>query len=194
MIRVRLVTSGWVGGPGLNTWYFGGALSSVDTVNAVVERVRAAAGELALCIPSVLGMDITPDCDIIDPVSGNITDTIAATTGPFHINGGGGNDFEPPSTMLLMRLRTATFVEGRRVLGRAFIGPVATARRTQTGQPSGALSQDVTDAGNALILDPEGNLPLVVWHRPVNKVGGLECPVISASSPNKYAVLRSRRD
>lgn len=196
LYRVRAVTSGWSGAPGLGTFYFGTSelSGSADTAGAqlCVDRVHAAYDDSKGLYPNTWTCQVQSEVDVITVESGAITDTLAPDA-PAVVTGTSGATFGPTPVMLLMRLTTATFIAGRRLRGRAFIGPLSNA---QTGGPAPESSGRtlVQAMGDALLDVGTGGPRLNVWHRPVGGAGGQAGDVITAIPGIAFSVLRSRRD
>jgi len=208
--RVRAASTGWGGGPGLNTFYFVGNSSGTDVdpdadaADLCVERVQAAFAAGLTLYPSSWQVTVSPVVDVLNPVDGELQDSFSVSP-PAAQAGSGGSAFGPTPTMLLLQLRTSTFLDGSRVQGRAFIGPIIPTGDNDGTPNSGALGAGV-DMGEALQdagIGPS-NPALVVWRRPRVAVPEATPPVTarvgsygrvtSITVPNKYAVLRSRRD
>ena len=124
--RVRAVSTGWNGAPGLNTCYFVEQTSGVDTdpteSGAVlcVNRVQAAMDAVKGVFPAAWRVKVSPFVDIIDPSNG---DLMGSWAGPVNaeIAGTSGSNYLPPSTCLLAQLRTNTFTDGRKIQGLSLI-------------------------------------------------------------------------
>lgn len=202
MYRVRVASQGWTGGPGLNTFYFAsiggggvpGAQLAIDRVKAVFEAAKG-------IYPNTSTFTFNPEVDHIEEENGELTNTFV-TDQPATTTGTLTDGYSPIPTMMLMRLRTEGIVNGQRVLGRAFLGPVG--RITDAdGTPMTAAITIVNDAGDELLDDGFLGPPPVVWARPVSAAqatensperDGSKHSVTTATSVNKYSVLRSRRD
>jgi hypothetical protein len=96
--------------------------------------------------------------------------------------------------MICATWNTGAIVNGRRVRGRTFLGPLDNSCLQNDGTLSSssithanALGAAWTDAGLTTTLS-------CVWHRPVGGTGGSNHEIISATVRDKFAVLRSRRD
>lgn len=195
IMRVRSTISYGAGGPGLVTHYFlpattGG--STTDATNAVA-GVRAFWLALASLMPTSSSALVQPAVDTIQDTSGALVGGLSGTpvgivpgtaTAPFH----------PVMVALVIRYRTAGIVANRRVEGRSFVSPLASA-------PAGSTSPSVgagTAAQNAVaaLLATTTAAPLV-WSRP--KVGpgarsGSSYTVVSGDAWSQFGSLRSRRD
>lgn len=109
------------------------------------------------------------------------------------------------ATQLVVRLNTdATTDRGKRLVGRHFIGPIASNALTSAGSILPAIFGQAIEAYQGM-LDVAGTTRLIVWHRPApayTKEDGTEVPatvgafghVTSVSALPLPGVLRSRRD
>lgn len=194
MIRVRVSSTGWTGGPGLNTHYFQGAPEDQAAVNLVVARVRSAWFGVKGIYPSYVTHQVESAVDLVDPVTGTITATLTAVPAPAVVPGGVTAVQTSPATAIVLKLLTGAFHNGRRTRGRAFMSPLAQSMVESNGTPTAEALATVEAFGSALRNEVDGGPTLVVWHRPVLGVGGSSDAVISSSTNDKFAVLRSRRD
>jgi len=194
MLRVRTTFDGWPGGPGLQTFYFtlgsedaAGALACVNAVHTLWSTYGPG------LYPDQVSILVQPNVDLINAADGALTNTFVVAA-PAVISGGDGAGYISPALAVLLRLETNNFVSGRRVRGRIFLSPIAALHQTADGTPDvtalGAPITAITD----LMADIAASGSLVVWHRPKAGAGGLSCPVVTASTWAKFAVLRSRRD
>lgn len=195
LARVNTVTTGWTGGPGLNTLYFRGAGGSPTAaeVSDVVARVRAFWNALSAFFPAAWACQVQGVVPIINADSG-VLQSVTTVTTPTLVTGGAGGVFGPTQTAVVMRLTTATVFGGRRVLGRQYLGPV---RDSQTGvsAPGAALTNAVVTAGVQLAPGAT-SAALVVWHRPHQGLsdGNFGDVVLPVSVNPNWGVRRSRRD
>lgn len=202
MYRVRVASQGWTGGPGLNTFYFAsiggggapGAQLALDRVKAVFEALKG-------IYPSQSTFTFNPEVDHIEEANGELTNSWAVDQ-PATTTGTLTDGYSAIVTMVLMRLRTEGIVNGNRVLGRAFLGPVG--RITDAdGTPMTAALDIVSNGGDELLDDGFLGPPPVVWSRPVSaedatpgspERDGSKHSVTTVVAPNKYSYLSSRRD
>jgi hypothetical protein len=97
------------------------------------------------------------------------------------------------ASMVLLRLTTQTIINGRRLQGRSFLGPVGTNTNT-AGNVSSTCNAAVLTAA-ALLNTGATASKLVVWHRPTEPTptDGQVGDVTGFGTSPEYAVLRSRR-
>lgn len=193
-MRVRTVITGAQGLPGLSTFYFNGTTASPSGADAadVVARVRAFWEAIKAYYPAGTSTQVSGAVDLLDPADGALTGSLAVTA-PAVSNGSGSTPL-PPATAMLLRHETGVIVAGRRLRGRSFISPLATAASL-----SGVVAPTVVSATNiaaaAMLTGATSSVP-VVWHRPVapGPSGGSVTATVSFATQTQFAVLRSRRD
>lgn len=208
--RVRHVSQGWGGGPGLNTFYYApespGDPSAISDAEDCASAVRAFFDAIKSYFPTDWTGTVTPTVDVIDPLNGEL-ETSYAIDPPAVVTGTSGAGFGPTPVMMLVRLLTSTVAHGSRVQGRAFIGPVLPAS-DGFGTPSSTIVPDFTTAADLLDTSIATTANLAVWHRPrearaagpdnkptaLTAHDGAAFLVTAKQVPDKFAVLRSRRD
>lgn len=207
MMRVRAVSSGWTGGPGLNTFYFLAGTSmpapapDLASAELAVTRVHAAFTAGRLVWPAAWSVLVSPQVDVIRDTDGQLMDsfTASATASVVGLNTLG---FGPTATGLLVQLRTNTFSDKSRIRGRAFLSPVCNSV-APSGAPTAGILSEATSFTVALADEGITATPRVcVWRRPrparllpprPSRLG--EAAVVKTYTvPNKFVVLRSRRD
>ena len=175
--------------------------ADVALANACVARVRTAFAAGSNLFHTAYTAQVNSEVDEIDPLTGNVTDTLA-TTPVAVVNGTGGTpNIAPPATAMLVRLRTGTFIAGRRVVGGAYLSPLAQGLFTSDGTPAPAQLA-ITAAFGAALVPGDGSAPhLVVWSRPYvmhapstrpSRVGSVALVTVTTVK-DQFAVLRSRR-
>lgn len=202
--RVRAASTGWSGGPGLNTFYFAPSGFIEDATQADADlcaaRVRNSFASCTLIYPPTTVINVDESVDVLETETGELINNFIAPA-QANVVGGGLAGYNATAVMLLARINTATIMDGHRVKGRAFLGPVSNGVDAD-GTPQVGLLNQVTAFGNSLMDVGVGNGPaLCVWHRPrpasaehpVARIGG-RATAVGVSAVDKYAVLRSRRD
>lgn len=193
MLRVRTVLSGWPGGPGLNTFYFTTTAPSTPAAGApdVVARVRAFWSSIGGLFPASFSAQVQGQVDDLDPSNGQLLGTYNGGA-PAQVLGSTGTSYNAYATSLLLRINSAYVTAGRRVAGRAFIGPVAAA--LDAGGIPTTLSLNTLVAGATGMLTGTTTAGAVIWHRPTLTTPGAAFGVSNYSGAPYFAVLRSRRD
>lgn len=194
MFRVRVATTGWQGGPGLQTYYYSHPDQTAANALIVVDHVRAKIAANSRAWAKGVAVQVSGDVDVITAATGEITDTLSVLQPASVTNTEATDTLAPTAVAMLLRLTTATFVGGRRVRGRSFISPISQASNSITGDPSAFFIGVIGALGAGLATAPSNGALMVVWHRPLAGAGGLACQVTGTSCSPKFAVLRSRRD
>lgn len=207
MMRVRMVSQGWQGAPGLSTFYFmhaGGfnEPNGDDCLNCC-ERVQAAMNDASDLWPVAWNGKIDQVVDIIDAVTGDLTASFTVDD-QAAVAGTNGSGFGPIPVALLLRYSTTSIIEGRRVLGRAFLSPIGPYAHTD-GTPTATAVTNGNLFGSALLDAGGSGNQLCVWQRPrdadaehlpepVTQRDGSWHGVTAIQVPDRFSILRSRRD
>lgn len=194
VIRVRTVLSGWPGGPGLNTFYFGTASGVVGNTEAadVCARVRSYWDSIKAIFPTSFRAQVSGAPDTLDIASGTLTGTLNGGS-PAVVAGTGGASYNMYAGMILLQHHTSAIVGGRRAQGRSFMGPV-TSTADSGGNPDPAFATAISNGANVLLLTGTTTAFPGVWHRPVLGAGGVFNGVTVYTTAGYFSVLRSRRD
>lgn len=199
LIRARAIGSGWVGGPGLATFYFlGSPTPTVAEATEAAARVRAFFVAAAPVIWNSATWQALGDVDVIDDLSGNLVGGATGVT-PAPVAGTGGTNLAPPHNAGLVVLNTGFIVRGRRLVGRRFVSPVSTGAIASTGVPTAAAITALAAAGQALRTTVVTSITSRVWSRPLFQNGvfvanGTSANHIGETARGKVASIRSRRD
>ena len=166
--RFRAVLSGFIGGPGQNTWHvcqageLGGATES--DLEAIAGDIRAVYVAAAAYLAPNVKVDIFPVVEGYEISTGALTQVTGIATPATVASAGSGT--ESRATQFTMRLKTDA-IRGSRVLqGRHFIGPAGGAWGGDDGQVASSVRTTLEAAYDG-ILDIAGNGRLVVWGQPV---------------------------
>lgn len=201
MQRQRVVWSGFVGAPGVSTFYFTDAAAHQDDLHAFL---TALANKIAVDVV----LHIEPGGDVIDDSNGTLTGVWAGGV-TADVHGAAGTAPYAAPAGFLVRWETATIVSGSRLRGRTYFVPSATGCFAVDGSIDGAVLPQIVAAASDFVgaVTPD----LLVWQRPrvaqvayVDGKGkphkalsgrpGSSAPVIQSSVPDEVVVLRSRRD
>lgn len=194
MYRYRINLQGWSGAPGLNTVYVRfAALPVIEDYQAVAELLKTAFDSLKTYYIAGVTINIDPQVDVIDDTTGTLQ-TSAVITPPATVTGTSSNSQTSRAQMVLARLKTDAVVNGRRLQGRLFIGPIGGSGVDYNGTITSTLGNAVSSAFSGL-LDVAGGR-IVVWHRPTSPGAsdGTSGFVQSVGYKPVPAQLRSRRD
>jgi len=181
--RVRVIWTGFTGAPGLSTFYGVSGLT-------LAPRIRTFFAAIATVVPSNVTWSIEPFGARIDDTNGNLVGDWSITPAPANVQGSAGTVYQAP-TGLMINWITGSIVNGRFLRGKTFIVPGPTG--SADGTPVATNLATIQAAASALIT-PADNLK--VWHRPSapGATDGSSALVNAAQVPDKFMVLRSRRD
>lgn len=189
MLKVtNTVTGTLVRGGGLSTWYYDDTTTEAqDAVDAVLAFWTAIADRIATGI----AITVSPEVEVIDPSTGNITSVESATGGT--VNGSEGTEPLAPALQGLVRWRTGVYVtsgspaRSREIRGRTFI-PGPTIGQSNNGKPEADYLSDVGAA--AASYASSGPNASLVYSRTHDRAE----PITASSVWTEWAILRSRRD
>ena len=194
IMRLRFNIQGTSGLPGLHTTYWTGASSTPVNADAsdVMGRVRAFWQGLITALPTGVTVTQNSPIDILDVATGQLLGQLPGT--PVATVTGTGGAQLPRATMLILRLETLGIVNGRRLQGRSFIGPLSNTANS-AGVVAAATQTTLLTAAANMNSGATASL-LQVWHRPspASPSGGSVSTVTQYATNTEFAVLRSRRD
>lgn len=204
MLRVRVPSAGWAGGPGLNTFYFVATVENANTATICVDRVHAALLNLDSIWSNGHTMQVSGEVDQIDSITGDITNTFSVASPALLGPSVTAADELPPATASQVEWVTSTFLAGRRLRGRAYLSPLNRNMFGPLGTIPNASLPPLEAFAGAIVLPLSTDPDMVVWRRP-RKAQPLHVPpraarpgatgkVTSWIIPTKFAVLKSRRD
>lgn len=188
IMQVRAAWDGFIGGPGVNTFYVSPVLTSLDPFRTFYTSIQAA-------LPSVVAVNVETVGQVLDDATGAPTGSYALPTG----SGAAGSDSTGYSAVsgAVVVWHTGAFGVHREVLGKTFIVPLGANSYDNIGHVNPGTVTAFQAAADALIVDAReggGSLAgLHVWHRPVSHTGGEAFSVIGAHVSPTVAVLSSRR-
>lgn len=192
--RVRCGMTGFIGAPGVATFYF------LDTDTAVAS-LKTFWDSVGAMMPATVTIQVENTGDILEDTTGEITgswasDVVAASPG------GSDGSYSAPSGAIVS-WETNTYLDGRRLRGRTFVVPLSGNQYQTDGTiVNGSLT---ALAGFGITLITEQSDSLVVWHRPrTAKAADGSRPAVAARAgghglvnscrvPDRAAVLSSRR-
>lgn len=189
MLRVTNTFSGTiVRGGGVGYWYYDDATTEADDAHGAVASFWSAILDR---ISNLVTITISPEVEVVDPATGNITDVQGVTA----VTMAGSETSEPLSPALqgLVRWRTGVYVTSgtpphtREVRGRTFI-PGPTSAQSLNGKPESDYLVDLNAAAAAYASSgPNASLVYSPTHDRAEHI-------TAASAWTEWAILRSRRD
>jgi hypothetical protein len=192
--RYRVALTGWNGAPGVNTLYIRfEAIPFIEDVQGVADLIRTSYESLKDYYAQGVQIQVEPEVQVIDSATGTLVSGEAIVPGAA-ITAAATASLSR-ATMMLARLNTDKVIEGRRLRGRIYLGPVANSAMSSDGSISAAARTAISTAFNGLV-GAVGEGRLVVWHRPSGEGAsdGDYGEVQTVSAKPLPAVLRSRRD
>lgn len=192
LYRVKARWSGFTGSPGYSIFHFDISTTPNPTdAAAVANEVRTFFNALATRLPAVVRIQVETAVEVIDEPTGQLTDvvTIPAVT----VVAGTASGAFAASTGACVVWTTGGVRNGRRVMGRTFLVPLAASAYDVDGTLGAPAQTDIVTAANALVGDMLG---FVVYGRPSSSTAadGDSYVITGTRVADKTAVLRSRRD
>jgi hypothetical protein len=195
--KLNVVYSGWNGGPGVNTLYFSaGTVGAWDdtVVQQTYDEVHALYSAIAGVFRTGMFIDVAQELQIIDSVTGDLTDIKAVPETDAQIPSTGGESTTATSSMIVVRFTTSKFLYGRQLKGRAFMGPLNRNQFTADGSITTGAREAIDDAFVAITSGLGPRLAVFKRPDPAKDRPGDYADVVSATAQPKPGVLRSRRD
>jgi len=186
--RIRVDWSGIPTGPGVSTFYAAATQPSTALDLAPLRQFLFAT--MGGYLPTGISINFPVVGDVINESTGLIEGTWTAPAQSV-IPGSLSGNYSAASGAVVS-WRTIGIVNGRRVRGRTFLVPLASAAYDATGTLATNFRDAALAAAATLIAAP--GLKLAVWHRPVNGVGGAGFQLAAATMTDKAMILTSRRD
>lgn len=194
--RVQIDYAG--GGPGVTTCYWSKGLSAsaydADLAGAFADDLETTLLAMQAAFPNWLTFTVLAQVDVLEASTGEIQDQLVATDGTRIVPGTNTNLDASRATQVCVNLLTSDFVNGRRLRGRHFWGPLAPNLIISDGSVFAAFREDIPDDYSGMIsgLGPR----LAVWHRPTGPTAsdGTYGDVTSVVAKRLPGILRSRRD
>lgn len=194
-MRARCELTGFVGAPGLNTWFFLNSSLTQSVADGISGGLKLFYEELAANRTLQCTVQAPVDVAELDPASGQTIGFAVPADTSWEVAQPTGGSSVSRATQLKLRLLTGQFQNGRQVRGGVFIGPVDGGVLDLAGQVRSTSRQEVVTAAQNLV----GNLNLVgvelaVYSRPTPSRAGSGFVASSVDVAPQPAVLKSRRD
>lgn len=193
-IRTRATLQNPGVGPAVLLTYYWDSAGGTGTaiVTEAMARVRAFWASFAGQVPSGSVLTFNTVGDEIEETNGQIVNQYTGTL-PAAVAFSLGTDGLPLQTQGLLRLQTATFVNGRRLGGRQFIPYPGEIANANGGIPTSTYLTALNTAAALLGTTVVTPVSQRIWHRPQGGSGGLTAVVTARSASSQWAVLKSRR-
>lgn len=199
-----IIGGSWTGNPGVNIIHStADPLDSPTSIGNFMNQIKngwtAAAGYLLNQATFQVSSEV-----LKKNVETGTLIKVANVTPPAVVTGGGAATSTSHALQANCRHNTDVVADGRRLIGRHFVGPLA----QDAIDTDGTLKAAAVTAFNSMwggMQDIAGGIRLITWHRPIlgEHAEGVPAPVIRAGSfghvqntvcQDKIAILRSRRD
>jgi hypothetical protein len=184
-LAIRRTSVAWqtgIGGAGVSNFYSAFGVDVTAELGTFFNAIKA-------LFPTAVTWDIPSAGDVLDEVSGLLTG--AWTGGTAATNNGTLATAYAGGTGVFVRWTTNGIVGGRRVRGRTFLVPLATASYDTNGTVATATLTPLNAACATLV----GAGKLQIWHRPTSPTSndGSAHIVTGGTVPDKVTSLRTRR-
>lgn len=162
-VRYRPVLSGFVGGPGINTWHaeavLGQGLIGDGVSEAFAASVRAVYQALRGYLVANTLVTFPGEATVHDEETGTLVRAIAFAP-PEQVTSNASSTMSQTSraTQAVVRLNTGTVRDGRRLQGRHFIGPVSSDAIGTDGQLSLTARNEIAAAYGGVLDFVDGRL------------------------------------
>ena len=176
----RIAWSGFIGAPGVSTFY------SLSAGSASQTAVRAFYNSIASALPSVVTVTFPSGGRIIDTDSHEAVGTWVDPSPPLPVTGTGGTGYAAPTGAVVNWL-TGVFNAGRELRGKTFLVPLTNAAFDIQGNIASATLTQLRSAATTLV---GAWTDMRIYSRSTGSIGA----VTTATVPDFAAVLRSRRD
>lgn len=192
--RLRVALTGFVGGPGVMTFYFVDAETAQSPLSALLDDLKPG-------MPAQMSMLVASSGDIIDDTNGDLVGAWTGTTQTPKV--GADTSTYPAPAGACIRWDTDTVVDKHRVQGRTYLVPLGGGSYQNDGSINGTNVTNITNAATTFLALVDSNLK--VWHRPrkakaadgskpaITARVGSSVFVTSAHCVDRTMVLRSRR-
>lgn len=181
MYRMQVITLGFQGAPGYNTYY---SLAGTEAAASTwAGDVSGYISGLASNLSNVTTCQFDGILEEFDPGTGQTTSTL--DVGAFSVQGVNNANQSPQGTCALIRWRTGLFLNGREVRGRSYISGLA-----DIGDGVGRITDtNLADMQTAAQILADSSTAAV--YSPTNGIGAF---ISSANVWNQFGLMRSRRD
>jgi len=193
LYRMKMTWTGFVGSPGYTNLYF---LNPEEPTLAIRDttagRVRTFFQGLTSYLSNQVNIAYPSEMEHVDTATGDLLD-IQPLTGQANTVGTQTAGFSA-AVGACVTWNTEQIVNGRRLRGRTFLVPLASAAYQTDGTLIDTTRTSINTAASAL-CNYNDNLVLSIWHRPsTGGSDGVAAEASSASVRDRTAVLRSRRN
>jgi hypothetical protein len=197
MARVKMRWSGFNGGPGYSIFHFrdfsGSGSVDLAAVNGALTKTQAFANAIKGLVAHTVTFQVENDVEVIEDTTGQLQNVITGTAQAAVVSTGATGTYSA-ATGAVVTWRTGGVRNGRRVRGRTFLVPFASAAYQTDGTLSTTAVTTLQTAATAMI-DATGAGDLGVYGRPSGPgaTDGVWYAASGFTVPDMVAVLKSRR-
>lgn len=197
LARFRIALADWPGAPGVCTLHFspGTGFTTITTGRAesVAEDLTTALTAMSDVLVPGMTWEIEDDVALFASETGEIVDILTLGTGPYTGTGSGADAKTSRDTQVCMALKTNDFLNGRRLQGRFFWGPVTGSALDTSGNVNSTVRAVWPPLFDFALSGTSPNL--CVWHRPTAAApsSGTWGDVTLVSANTVPGTLRSRK-
>lgn len=197
LARVVITSTGYLGAPGYNIIHASQGtivpMDRQDVADSICQDLSDAYQDFQSYLVDEVQWAIGPTVQFIDVDSGALLDEITASFSNQVITGAGTGLALDRSACFNVAFRTNDFVNGRRLIGRSFVGPISNNGFTSSGQIDSGVVSTVSSAFDGLISGLGARL--AVYHRPApgQTTGGTYGDVVTVTCRSVPGTLRSRK-
>lgn len=190
--RVKTTWTGFTGAPGYTFLHFDAPTEPTTAgAKAVYDAAASFFSGISSQVTTAIKFDVSTEVEILEQTTGQMIDVLAVT-GTSTITGIMGGGFSS-STGACVTWETGEIKNGRRVRGRTFLVPLASANYDTDGTLTAAGLTDLRNAATALA---GGGFSFGIFSRPSapGASDGSFHTVTSGRINDKTAILTNRRD
>lgn len=197
LARIVITSEGYNGAPGYNIMHFSyGTYTELDhqeMANAIGTDLSSGYQDVQAYLVDAVTWSIGPTVQFFSAETGVIFDEVTASFSNPVITGTDDSVYIDRSACVNVAFRTNDFINGRRLIGRSFVGPIGGACFGADGQIHATALSAFSGMFDALLsgLGPR----LCVWHRPtsVQAADGAYGDVATVTGRSVPGTLRSRK-
>lgn len=197
LARIVITSEGYNGAPGYNIMNFSfGTYTELDKqemANAIGTDLSTGYQSVQSYLVDEVTWSIGPTVQFFSAETGVIYDEVTASFSNPVITGTDSVVFIDRSACVNVAFRTNDFLNGRRLIGRSFVGPIGGGAFNADGQIHPSIAATFSGMFDALLsgVGPR----LAVWHRPtsVQAADGAYGDVVTVTARGVPGTLRSRK-
>lgn len=184
--QIPVQWTGWSGAPAYSNFYVRAAPTTT-----VLDYVYGFFNASKSLFNNGITWTVPSAGNVLDEVTGDIQGIWTALPTTATVSGGAGASVYAAPAGYCVAWRSATFISGRRVIGKTFMVPIAASCFATDGTLDNTFRATALTAAGNLVTNLGAQM--LVWHRPTGGIGGTACGVAAAAISDRAAILKSRR-